>query len=217
MEKKTKSKSRIDQASPSVTVSCDSELVVGVVLGLAADGRDLERGRDVPGEQRSRRYDDESSPGRSRSVASEDGGDERDRETARESHRLGQSFPRSPAAVGRRSRQMLRHRTAHLYGSADGPDRLLVSVRAAGWLSASRWSAHGRALHVQRTVRGRGRGRSLRGYGRVLSQPGRRTSALLHAYGESIRFIGSFILRLKKGLNLAKSFYERSGYFIIIK
>lgn len=179
-------------------MSCDSELVVGVVLGLAADGRDLERGRDVPGEQRSRRYDDESSPGRSRSVASEDGGDERDRETVRESHRLGQSFPRSPAAVGRRSRrQMLRHRTAHLYGSADGPDRLLVSVRAAGWLSASRWSAHGRALHVQRAVCGRGRGRSLRGYGRVLSQSGRRTSALLHAYGESIRFIEYFAIEKK--------------------
>lgn len=175
---------------------CDSELVVGVVLGLAADGRDLERGRDVPGEQRSRRYDDESSPGRSRSVASEDGGDERDRETVRQSHRLGQSFPRSPA-VGRRSRrsQMLRHRPAHLHGSADGPDRLLVSVRAAGWLSASRWSTNGRALHVQRALRGRGRGRSLRGYGRVLSQLGRRTSALLHAYGESIRIIEYFAIQ----------------------
>lgn len=135
---------------PSVTVPCDSELVVGVVLGLAADGRDLERERDVPGEQHSHRYDDESSPGRSRSVASEDGGDERDRETVRQSHRLGQPFPRSPAAVGRRSRrgQMLRHRPAHLHGSADGPDRLLVPVRAAGRLSASRWSTHGRAFHV---------------------------------------------------------------------
>lgn len=70
----------------SVAVCCNSELVVGAVLGLACNP---ERGWPVPGQQRNRQYDDESSPGRSRSVASEDGGDERDRETARQSHYLG--------------------------------------------------------------------------------------------------------------------------------
>ena len=72
-----------------ITVSCDSELVVGAVLGLACHRCNPQRGRLVPGQQRSRQYDDESSSGRSRSVASEDGRDERDCETAWQSHYLG--------------------------------------------------------------------------------------------------------------------------------
>lgn len=169
-----------------VAVSCDSELVVGAVLGLACNRCDPERGRLVLGQQRSRQYDDESSPGRSQSVASKNGGDERDCETARQSHYLSQPIPGSSAAIGRRSRrgQVLRHRSADLHGSADGPDRLLLSVRVAGWLSASRWPTHGRALHVQRAVRGCSRSGGVRGHGRVLSQFGCRASTLLHAHGE---------------------------------
>jgi len=166
-------------------VPCDSELIVGAVVGVAGSRRDPERGRAVLGQQRSRRHDDESPSGRSRSVEREDGGDQRGRQAARQSHYLGQPVSRSPAAISRRTRcQVLRHRPADLHGSSDRSDRLLLSVRATGRLSASRRPANGRALHVQRAVRRRGRGRGFRGHGRVLSQLGRRAGALLHAHGE---------------------------------
>ena len=167
-------------------MSCDSEFVADVFFGLAGVRRDPERGRFVVGQRSEHCH--ESSPGSScRPVEREDGGDQRGCEAAWQSNHVGQPVAGSSATDDRRPNAdgaVLRHRETDLHGPPHGPDRVLLPIRAYRRLSTARRATDGRAFHVQRAVRRRGRRRRLRGHGRLFPEPWGRASALLYTYGE---------------------------------